>query len=205
VRKRYELLLLALTLGVLPGVEPSFSAPITLTLIPSGGSVTGPAGSTVGWGYTLTNTTAEWIQPISLSSDPFQHGVPNPVFDFPAVAPNNSVTLDFSLTATASCGFPPCGLYELTWDSTAPLGFTNTGIFTVASDFFSAEPGTPGAADLGPAPDATAAYSATASLSPEPGTFALIGVTLACLGVVRRRRSCAYQGGASPKKRSCRQ
>lgn len=179
-------LCLCLTVGILLEGVPAFGAQITLTLIPASGSVAGPPGSTVGWGYTVTNSTAEWIQTMSLSADSFQHGAPDQIFDFPAVAPNNSVTLAFSLTATASCAFPPCGIFELTWDRTAPVRFTNSGTFTVASDFFSAEPGTPGATDLGPAPDATAAYSAT--VSPEPGTFALLGTALACVGMVRGRR-----------------
>jgi hypothetical protein len=181
MRKRYRLLLLVLTVGILLGGMPAFGDDVTLTLVPASGSVAGPPGSTVGWGYTITNGTAEWIQTMGLSSDPFLGGTPEQIFDFPAVGPDSAVTLDFSLTTTASCAFPPCGLYDLTWDTTAPVGLTDRGTFTMASDFFSAKPGTPGATDLGPAPDASAAYSAT--VVPEPSSLHLLLFGLGVLAV----------------------
>jgi len=135
-------MLAALVLAVLFVAASGFGDDISLTLIPASGNVSGPLGSTVGWGYTITNNTAGWIQTMNVSSDPFQNGTPNVIFDFPAVAPDGSVTLDFSLVATPSCASPPCGLYELTWGSGAPKGFTNSGMFTVSSDFFSGNPST---------------------------------------------------------------
>jgi hypothetical protein len=201
--KRYGLLVSALTGFLAPGAAPAF-ADVILTLIPASGSVAGLPGSTVGWGYTVTNTTAEWIQTMSLNSDAFQMGSPNLIFDFPAVGPSSSVTLDFDMTGTASCALPPCGLYELTWDNTAPLGFTNSGTFTLSSDFYSAEPGTPGAMDLGSAPDASAAYSATVSSPsavPEPSALSLLVSALACGAAVRfGRRVRASRRFAGPGK-----
>jgi len=169
-------LVLILVLVCFAVTASGFADSITLTLIPATGNVSGPAGSTVGWGYTITNNTAEWIQAMNISSDPFQNGTPNVIFDFPAVAPDSSVTLDFSLVTTAECAFPPCGMYELTWDSTAPGGFANNGTFTVSSDFYDQNPANPGAVDLGPAPDASAAYSAsvTSSAVPEPSSLLLL-------------------------------
>jgi hypothetical protein len=210
MRKRYGSVRLVLTVGILLGAAPAFGDEVTLTLVPASGSVAGPPGSTVGWGYTITNNTAEWIQTMSLSSDPFLGGTPNQIFDFPAVDPDSSVTLNFSLTATASCAFPPCGLYELTWDSMAPQGLTTGGTFTIASDFFSAQPGTPGATDLGPAPDENAAYSATVSSTtviPEPSSLILL---LTCLGVLLLRinrpaaRYCGFRFLGSPASERCR-
>src|SRR5271157_268253 len=162
-----------------------FWTAVTLTLIPANGSVAGPAGSTVGWGYTLTNNTTDWLQAMNVSSDPFQNGTPNVIFDFPAVAPDSSVTLDFSLVATVECALPPCGIYELIWDNTAPAGFVNSGTFTVSSDFYDQNPANPGAIDLGPAPDASDAYSATVSSStavPEPPATVLLVTCLIGLG-----------------------
>ena len=153
----------------------NFAAGVSLTLIPANGAVMGAAGSTVGWGYSISNSTSDWLQTLNVSADLFQEGTPNVLFDFPAVAPNSSVTLDFSLAATGSCASPPCGLYDLTWDTTAPPNFNNSGTFTISSDFYSAQPGTLGAVDLGPAPDATASYSATVAriATPEASTLSL--------------------------------
>jgi len=159
---------------------------IALTLIPLSGDISGPAGSTIGWGYTITNNTALWIQTEAVSSDPFLNGTPSVIFDFPAVAPGSFVTQDFSLVVTGLCSFPPCGLYSLTWDTTAPVGFVNSGTFIVSSDFYSCDPSDPTCFDLGPAPDASAAYSATVTGStvPEPTSLLLI---LSGVGAVGRR------------------
>ena len=167
----------------------AFADDIALTLIPLSGDISGPAGSTVGWGYTLTNNTALWIQATAVSSDAFQNGTPNLVFDFPSVAPGSFVTLDFSLVANLFCAAPPCGLYSLTWDATAPVGFVNAGMFIVSSDFYDGDPNN-GGNDLGPAPDASAAYSATVTGSgvPEPSSLILMASGLAGLSVRLGRR-----------------
>jgi hypothetical protein len=159
---------------------------ITLDLIPIGGNLVGPPGSVVGWGYTITNDNAtDWIQSGNLSADVFQNGMPNIIFDFPDIAPMSSVTQNFSLAVTGSCSSPPCGLFDLTWDSTAPVGFVNSGKFIVSSEFFDRNPGDLGAIDLGPAPDAVAGYSATVSApvspAPEPSMFLLLFTGLAAL------------------------
>jgi len=178
MKKCYLFCLLALAVVTLLASTPGFADDITLTLSPATGHVAGLAGSTVGWGYTITNNTSDWLQTEGVIGDPFQNGTATSLFGAPAVAPHSSVTVG-SLVPTKSCPVPPCGLYELTWNSTAPMGFTDKGTFTVFSDFYSARPGTPGAKDLGPAPNASANYSATVNCPvPEPSSlfFVLSGV-----------------------------
>jgi len=189
--RRHLSILLAFGLIVLFVTASAFADDITLTLIPANGNVSEHPGSTVGWGYTITNNTAEWIQTTNVSADSFQHGTPDAtIFDFPAVAPDGSVTLGFSLVATASCAFPPCGFYEVTWDSAAPIGFVNNGTFTMSSDFYSAQPGTPGAMNLGPAPNASAAYSATVNgVVPETSSLFLLISGLGVLAFRVRKRT----------------
>ena len=87
-----------------------------------------------------------------------------------------SATLAFSLIATAQCTAPPCGLFQLTWNGNAPVGFINSGTFILSSEYFATNPLTdPSAIDLGTAPDATAGYSASVSGAPEPATGQGVG------------------------------
>jgi len=161
----------------------------TIVLDPVGGSIFGPAGSTLGWGYTITNDTSNFLQPLSLNAGIFAKSTPSDIFDFPTVAPNASVTLAFSPVATGSCGTPPCGLYDLTWDPAAVPGFSVNGVFTISSEFFDAPPDS-GGNDLGPAPDLSAPYKATVSsvAAPEPSSESLLlmGVALVCAHRLRR-------------------
>ncbi len=172
------------------GPSLSLASVITLSLIPDSGSVYGPAGSTVGWGYTITNTSSEWLGTLAVSAGSFTHGTPNVIFHFPNVAPLSSVSLDFSLAATGECMTPPCGLYDFAWDSSAPVGTVNSGTFGISSDFFSGNPADPSSVDLGPAPDANASYSASAV--PEPSTLLLFVTgcgSLLTLGWRQRQRA----------------
>lgn len=170
-----------------------FASDITLTLIPASGDVSGPAGSTVGWGYTITNSSSNWLETLSLSAGSFSDGTPNAIFDFPAIAPDSSVTEGFSLTKTLSCSSPPCGLYEFTWASNAPMGTINSGTFTLSSDYFSGNPANPSSTDIGPAPNASAAYSVAASpvsTVPEPSSVVLVLTgAFVCLYLGRRHWS----------------
>ena len=167
----------------------AFGDTITLTLLPSG-SVSSPAGSVVGWGYTLDNGTADWIEAEDLNADSFQEGTPQNLFDFPSVAPFSAVSVAFSLSASTSCSSPPCGLYDLAWDTSASVGFVNSGTFIISSEFFDSDPSGSSAVDLGPAPDALAEYSASVMAAttsvPEPSPmFLLFGclVTLVALSL----------------------
>ncbi|MGH9396194.1 MAG: PEP-CTERM sorting domain-containing protein [Terriglobia bacterium] len=169
----------------------SFADDVTLTLIPASGDVSGSLGSTVGWGYTLTTNTSNWLETLSVSAGSFIDGPPNLIFDFPNVGPNSSLTEDFPLVSTASCSSPPCGLYEFTWNSNAPSGDVNSGMFTVSSEYFSGDAANPASNDLGPAPDASASYSVSVSSSttvtPEPSTVLLLLTGLCGLGLWHRR------------------
>ena len=160
----------------------------SFTALPA--DVTGPAGSTVGWGYTISNaSTAFWLVPTTLNFTPlaasagvFQHGSPNSLFDFPAIAPGVSVSL----------GFDPInlsGLYELTWDASAPAGFVDSGFFDLSGDWWTGDPSA-GGNMVSAAPDESAPYSATVSGAPsvaEPSTTSLLAL-IAALILFRKTR-----------------
>jgi len=162
------------------------AAALSLTLLP-GAAISGPPGSTIGWGYKITNSTTNWVETLNLTSDVFTNGTPNSIFDFPVIAPNGSITLLFSRMITGACPAPDCGLFEFTWGAGVTGGTVNAGTFTITSEFFGTNPLTdPNAIDLGPAPDMTAPYSAMST--PEPNTFMVLGIGLLALMVIRRSR-----------------
>jgi len=149
-------------------------------LIPANGSVSGPAGSTVGWGYSITNeSTTDWLLTTNLNSDSFLNGTPNLLFDFPEVAPGATVTETFDL-------INGIGLFELTWDPDAPAGFVNSRNFALSAQWYDSDPFNGGNL-IADAPDANAAYSATVSSSaaPEPALFPVIVLGLAVVLAIR--------------------
>lgn len=160
--------LLALALGQPCVVADSFS----FGLLPADGNVLGAPGSTVGWGYTIKNDSRDdWLITTGLQSDTFYFGTPLPIFDFPDLAPGQSISVPFDAIHST-------GLFELTWDRNAPIGYTNFGYFTLNSQWWTGPP-TDGGVFIRNARDASAGYSATVSGVPEAA-----GIFLVALGIV---------------------
>ena len=136
--------------------------------------VAGPSGSSVGWGYTVTNeSSTSWLVLTTLSAGVFDHGSPDSLFDFPSLAPGATVSVNFDQANLA-------GLYELTWDAAAPVGFVNTGLFTLQGEWWDGDP-LAGGNFVSDAPDQIAAYSATVTGSasvPEPSTITILTLFL---------------------------
>jgi hypothetical protein len=112
----------------------SYADSFTFSTIPPSGSISGAAGSTVGWGYTVTNNSlVQWLVFNNIATDTaFTNGTPNGgVFDFPVVAPNTTITTNYDGTN---------GLYEFTWNPGAPAGFSNSGNFVLSADWWSGDP-----------------------------------------------------------------
>ena len=151
--------------------------------LPTGGAVSGAPGTTVGWGYELANPSpTDWLVITALNADPFSNGTPSAgPFDSPILGPGTQVTVPYG------GGF---GLYELTWDSGAPLGFMNSGIFVLSGEFWDGDP-LAGGAWLAAANDQSSPYSATVTAEtpiPDPGsTLLLLGMSVVGLGAARRR------------------
>jgi hypothetical protein len=142
---------------------------ITFSLIPQDGQVSGVAGSTVGWGYSITNQSANnWLVTTGLNSDSFAFGTPLAIFDFPDLGPGATISLPFDAAAGT-------GLFQLTWDTSAPADFTNFGHFTLSAEWWNGDPFN-GGSFLQTAPATTQAYFATVSENaaiPEPSTIVL--------------------------------
>ena len=109
-------------------------------------------------------------------------GTPRALFDFPIVAPGTTATVAFDALAGL-------GLYQLTWDPTAPAGFVNSGTFVLSAEWWSGDP-TAGGSFLAGADDQSAPYTATvtAVAVPVPSTLLLTAGGLAALCLMRANR-----------------
>lgn len=148
-------------------------------------NISGAAGLTIGWGYTITNNSTNWLWATDLTSTSvFQHGTAttNP-FDLPVLAPGTSVEVDYTGNT---------GLADLTWDSNAPVGYVNAGKFQLTSYYYDGDPFA-GGSYIGSAGTQEADYQASVS-SPVPeassivsfGLLLLLGTGGAVWGVRRR-------------------
>jgi hypothetical protein len=155
------------------------ATPFTFTLAQA--DISGAPGTTIGWGFTVSNDTDNWLELNGLNGGTFQHADAQSLFLFPILAPHSSVSVPYGGGS---------GLFELTWHTTAPLGFINVGQFVVSAAFWDADPLDPNGANfLEFADDQIAPYSATviAPTAPEPATLVLTAIGLAAAGRRRRR------------------
>ena len=166
-----------------------------LTLLPTP-DITGTPGSTIGWGYTITNTSSDWLETTGLTAPSFPFGTPVAIFDYPVVAPNSSVTETFSTTTLNNgCTLLPCGIYEITLPVTLPSNPTISGSFDVTTELFDSDPLTNlNASDLGAGPTLSADFQVSeipGSPVPEPREYGLLlafGLALIALRLQRADR-----------------
>jgi hypothetical protein len=144
----------------------------------------------VSWGYSLTNTdSSNWFATTNLNSDSFANGTPTLLFDFPILAPSTTVTEAFDPVNSI-------GLFELQWDVSAPIGFVNSGNFTLSGEWWDGDP-LNGGNFIAAAPDIALPYSATVTEGgtatvPDPSSWLLCLTTLlafACRRLLVRRRN----------------
>ena len=178
----FHLLLLTAAGAVVCAADPTF----TLNTVPSGGDISGAPGQTIGWGYSITNNdSSDYLVLTNLDAGTFLNGSASGLFDFPILAPGQTVTENFD-------GSLLQGLYELTWDPGAPDGFENSGDFTVTADWYDGDPLGPGSPIDGfTGITASQPYSASVVAStvatPEPSGIAAVLACLLGIGILRNK------------------
>lgn len=180
--------------GILFVLAAPVSANIIFTTLPLNGNVSGPAGSLVGWGYSIANTDpSNWFVSTDLNSDSFSNGTPTLLFDFPDLAPGFTATEAFDPVNAI-------GLFELQWNPSAPTGSTNSGNFVLSGQWWDGDP-LNGGIFIADALDSSAAYTATVSGSssstPEPSSLWPMAMILAVLVLFRKTFIALYPPGSS--------
>ncbi len=163
--RRHALLLGLAVAALAPSAATATS--FTFATLPASGVLSGAAGETLGFGYTLTNPSpADWLVLTSLDTGVFLDGTPDSaLFDFPVLAPGESRTTPFAIGSA--------GLFAFTWDPSAPIGSLNAGLFVIGGEWWSGDPAA-GGAFLASATAATATYQV--QLVPEAGTLVLLSI-----------------------------
>jgi hypothetical protein len=182
-------LALACVLAVMAGAAP------ILELIPADGQIQGMPGSTVGWGFSITPSSTEWISVtgsfLLFETNPgigsyeefigFKGGPDDGV-----IVPGGAIWHE-EFDAASSMGI---GSYTI-----APfvlLGFRNDATLFVFYERFSGDPRNCGSCSLGTSEWVTGVGSLVGESSenpiPEPGTLLVSAVALVLLGLQRLRR-----------------
>jgi len=148
---------------------------ISIGTLPADGIVGGPAGSTLGWGYTITNNSTYNLLISSIDVAMSLIGVSETlVFNGnPYLAAGTSVTVDYVPGVS--------GLFEFTLNPGLPVGTTEMGTVHVRGNLLNAE----GAPVILTA-HFTAIVTPEGAAVPEPGTLLLLGGGLAALAGFRR-------------------
>jgi hypothetical protein len=198
------------TLALL-GLGSQANADPTLTLDPTNGTLTGAPGQTVGWGFTLDNSTDYLL----VTGTQFCGGGSTPPF-CNALSPNLGTYTDFAGPQFLVVGPTPespslsqtydntlqTGLGSFAINPTAALGSSVTGSIELTYDLYSVDPNAP---NFNPNADqisvgnflvtgATVDVASPVSV-PEPGTLPLMAAAMGAFGLVcarnRRVRSSA--------------
>lgn len=163
-----------------------------LTLLPSSGSIPGAPGMTIGWGYVLDNTSADWLVPIGLTLNNPADGSVVDIFDYPIVPPNSTITRPYTFGGFGGPG-NSTGLMEYT----VPAGLEGTpfegGTVILQFQLFDGNPDAdPFAMPIGSAdrtPDLGYSVTLSQSAVPEPGTGTYLFIAILAVSVVHTASS----------------
>jgi hypothetical protein len=185
--------------GVLLAVSAAAEATpiVMLRLLPDDGQIAGQAGTSVGWGFTIS-ADSDFV---TVQSIAFGEGTPIGVFSTPGLPLNaaspgfdivvpwslNFSGLQYDISAAALLGNATQGLMTLTYDTYSDAGLTDQIGFsdTVNATF--------GGSDV--AAQVTVNEGAEAVGVPEPGAMGMAGLGLCAMGWGWRKMGRGRPGG----------
>lgn len=176
--------LVAIGMLTAAGAARADSLSFGFSLEPTGGAITGSQGSTIGWGYDVTNSTSDYLLLTAVNSlASFAPGItPEALLGIapgnpgPLLAPGSTQIVFFSAEQA--------GLFELMLSPKAPVG-TITGQFDLTGDFLDSS------FNFIEETDEFANYSATVIATPEPSTILLLTTCVVLCWWIRKKLSYA--------------
>jgi hypothetical protein len=165
------------------------AGPISLTILPTSGTIGGGPGTVVGWGFTITNASSDWVvlsgsdftgSPIYGSYVDYLSLVNAPLY-VAGPSPESS-TISRSWNPSSN---PPLGLGEFDINSTALSGAIIVGSIQVDYDVFSEDPNNPnfdpGSFVTSGTVSASAQVGVAAAPTPEPAPLLTMSTALLIL------------------------
>jgi hypothetical protein len=161
------------------------AGPLSLTLLPTSGTIGGGPGTVVGWGFTITNGSSDWV--LLTSSDFTGSPVYGSYVDYLSLvnaplyvagpSPESS-TISRSWNPSSN---PPLGLGEFDINSTALPGAIIEGSIQVDYDVFSEDPNNPNFDPGSFVTSGTVSASAQVGVAPTPEPAPLLTMSTALL------------------------
>jgi hypothetical protein len=202
-------MLLVIFCAALPA-SVAWADSVTLTLDPTNGALTGPAGSTVGWGFTLTNTSTDLFAVISGSD--FCVGVITSPCSTSFGTYTDLAGLQFIVVGPS----PESNSFAAVFDNTLGTGLgsflidpgatgTVTGQILLFYDLYNLDPNSPAfdplantvsVGNLLTAPASVTVGNPTTSV-PEPSSLALVICAAGMIGTLIWRRQTETSGPAN--------